>query len=304
MKILFAGGTGFIGAGLTQRLLGAGHQVCVLTRNAESARKRVPRSVQVAEWDGRTVGDWEHHLSTADAVINFAGEPIAAKRWTSVQKELIIGSRVSAARALVQAMGQPKKTPSVLINASAVGYYGHVADGDVTETHPAGSGFLSTTCVEWEREALAAESLGVRVVVLRIAVVLGEQGGALEKLLLPFRLFVGGPVGTGSQWFPWVHRDDMIGASMYALHNKELSGPVNVVAPQPVTMRQFCSALGRALHRPSWVPVPPFLLRLALGEMSETILTGQRVVPRVLTDSGYLFQYPHLLPALADIVGT
>jgi uncharacterized protein len=304
MKIVVAGGSGFIGAGLTRRLLAEGHQVTVLTRNAESSRKRLPPLLQVVQWDARAVGAWADHVSTADAIINFAGESIAAKRWTPGQKELIIGSRVNAARALVQAMGRQKTAPSVLISASAVGYYGGVAYGDVTETHPAGSGFLSATCVKWEREAFVAESLGVRVAVLRIAVVLGEQGGALEKMILPFRFFVGGPLGTGSQWFPWVHRDDIIGAAMFVLHKKELSGPVNVVAPEPVTMKQFCSALGKTLHRPSWVPVPSLLLRLALGEMSEMLLTGQRVVPRVLADHGYVFQYPHLLPALVNIVGT
>ncbi|MEK9137485.1 MAG: TIGR01777 family oxidoreductase, partial [Bacteroidota bacterium] len=234
--------------------------------------------------------------------INFAGEPLDAKRWLRSQKERIIGSRVDATSAIVHAISKAKQKPSVMISASGVGYYGAVETGEVTEDAPRGSDFLSETTYQWEKAAHGAEALGVRTVVLRIAVVLGSGGGALRKMLIPFRLFVGGPLGSGRQWFPWVHRDDLVGVILFALSSPEISGPVNVVAPEVVKMQGFCSALGQALHRPSWAPVPSFVLKAVLGEMSEMVLTGQRAVPRVLERYGYRFKFPQLSAALTDIL--
>jgi uncharacterized protein (TIGR01777 family) len=190
----------------------------------------------------------------------------------------------------------------VFVSASAVGYYGPVESEDVTEDHSPGSGFLADLCLRWEQEARAVSELGPRLVILRTGVVVGEKGGALQKMLLPFRLFAGGPIGSGRQWFPWVHRDDVAGVILFALGNGAVSGPVNLVAPECVDMNGFCAALGRALSRPSWLPVPAFALRAALGEMSDMILTGQRVVPSKLIALGYTFRYPALGPALASAV--
>jgi uncharacterized protein (TIGR01777 family) len=246
-------------------------------------------------------GPWVEKLEGADAVINLAGESIAAKRWTAAQKELIVNSRLDATKVLVDAIGRVSAKPSVLVNASAVGYYGNVESGDVTEDHAKGTGFLADTCVRWEAEANRAKTLGGRVVIIRIGIVLEKGGGALSKMIPPFQMFLGGPLGSGRQWFPWVHREDVIGAILFALQNPNLSGPVNAVSPNPVTMKEFCKALGRAMHRPSSAPVPAFMVKLLLGEMSEMLLTGQRAVPKKLQDAGYRFRYPELDNALAAI---
>jgi uncharacterized protein (TIGR01777 family) len=300
MNIVVAGGSGFMGSSVVPLLRSEGHNVVVLTR-APARSARTEDAARVS-WDGRTQGEWAVHVRRADAVINLAGESIGDGRWTASRKRRIVESRIDATRALLEAMMTGEKKPSVFINSSAVGYYGPVESGDVTEDHPPGAGFLADLCVRWEQEALAAGELGCRVVVLRTGVVLGEKGGALEKMLLPVRLYVGGPVGSGKQWFPWVHRDDVAGVILFALGNPALSGPVNLVAPGCVTMKEFCAALGAALSRPSWLPVPSFPLRVALGEMAGMILTGQRAVPSQLLRLGYQFRYPGVAAALAAVV--
>jgi hypothetical protein len=253
-------------------------------------------------WDGKTSGSWESLVDGADAVINFAGESLDAKRWSRTQKERIIDSRVSSTSALVKAMQNAKSKPAVLVSASGVGYYGSVEENEVTEEFPRGSDFLSETTDHWEKAARGAEALGVRTVILRIAVVLGDNGGALRKMLIPFRMFVGGVLGSGRQWFPWIHRDDLVGVVMFALTNAWISGTINVVAPESVTMKDFCTTLGRVLHRPSWAPVPSFVLKAVLGEMSDMVLTGQRAVPKALEHYGYRFKFPQLESALTDIL--
>ena len=300
MNIVVAGGTGFIGSSLLPLLRRAGHEVVVLTRDPERAPP-TPGVTRV-RWDGVTQGEWTVYVQGADAVINLAGESIGGGRWTSSRKERIVASRVNATRALLEAIRRGEKGPSLFISSSAVGYYGPVESGEVAEDHPPGSGFLADVCRLWEQEALAVGELGPRVVILRTGVVIGEKGGALERMLLPFRLFAGGPLGSGRQWFPWVHGDDVAGVILFALGNAALAGPVNLVAPETVDMRSFCAALGRALSRPSWLPVPAMALRAALGEMADMILTGQRVVPAKLLALGYQFRYPALAPALASVV--
>jgi len=302
MKIIVTGGTGFIGRNLVSRLAVANHEIVCLTRGPSGAPHAGRDSVRYEKWDGKTVGAWGSHVNGAHAIFNLAGESIGAKRWSPEQKRKIIGSRVDAARAIVESIRQARQKPSVLVNASAVGYYGSVEEGDVIESHKRGEGFLAETVEMWEREARAAESLGVRVVLMRNGVVLGRDGGALARMLLPFKLFVGGTIGSGRQWFPWVHLDDVVGVALFALENARLFGPVNVTAPDPVTMKQFCHTLGKAINRPSWAPVPSFVLRLMLGEMSEMILTGQRVVPSALTREGFTFRFPKLETALRDSV--
>jgi hypothetical protein len=299
MKIVVAGGTGFIGSSLVRLLRLEGHDVVVLTRDPG----KVPHAPGVTRvgWDGATQGEWTAHVQGADAVINLAGESIGGGRWTATRKRLIVASRVNATRALSESIRLGEKKPFLFISSSAVGYYGPVESGDVTEDHPPGSGFLADVCLRWEQEALAVGELGPRVVILRTGIVIGEKGGALEKMLLPFRLYVGGPIGSGRQWFPWVHRDDVAGVILFALGNAALAGPVNVVAPERVDMKAFCAALGRALSRPSWLSVPAPALRAALGEMADMILTGQRVVPAKLLTMGYRFRYPALAAALDSV---
>ncbi|HMK39034.1 MAG TPA: TIGR01777 family oxidoreductase [Bacteroidota bacterium] len=298
MNIVITGGTGYIGSSLIPLLLREGHRTTVLTRYPEM----YPLAPEVARvrWDGITQGDWSVQVQNADAVINLAGESIGGGRWTLSRKQRLVSSRINATRALLEAIRNGEKKPSIFVSSSAVGYYGPVDSGEVTEDHAPGRGFLADLCLRWEQEASAVGELGPRVVILRTGVVVGEKGGALARMILPFRLYAGGPIGSGRQWFPWVHREDVAGVIAFSLAQKTLAGPVNVVAPESVDMKAFCAALGAALSRPSWLPVPAFALRAALGEMAGMILTGQRVVPARLMSLGYQFKYPSLAPALAS----
>jgi len=304
MRILLAGGTGFLGQPLVRRLVQEKHQVIILTRNPDHARSVGTGQAQLERWDARTVGPWAQRVEESDAVINLAGESLGAGRWTEARKARIINSRVEATRAIVSAIEGARKRPRVLINAGAVGYYGHVESEVVTESHPKGADFLANVVARWEEEASVAEAYGVRVVRLRMGIVLEKDGGALKRMMLPFKFFVGGTLGSGRQWLPWIHRDDVLNIILFALEHTELSGPMNLAAPEPVTMKEFCRALGKAMRRPSWVPVPPFLLRIALGEMADMVLTGQRAVPSKLEAAGYKFLYPRLDGALRAIFHT
>lgn len=302
-KIVITGATGFIGRHLVRGLTEADTHVAVLTRNPDRAREVLGQRPEILRWDASSVGDWGGTLEGADGVVNLAGVSIGEGRWTSKRKAEILSSRLNATRAIVAAIEAAAGKPPVLVNASAVGYYGPVEDRDVTEDDPPGNDFLAQVCRRWEEEAIKAESAGVRVVRARFGVVLGRDGGALQRMLLPFKLFVGGPLGSGRQPFPWVHIADVTGAVGFALQKSNLTGPVNVVAPQQVTMAEFCKTLGRVMGRPSWAPVPAFVLRLALGEMADMILTGQRVVPKKLREGGYTFRFPELEGALGDVLG-
>ncbi len=301
MRLLVTGGTGFIGQPLCRTLSEQGHVLTVLTR-AASAAGHVSNRVRAVQWEPGRGGEWERAVAEADAVINLAGEPIAAHRWRVAQKQHIVSSRMETTRALVAAMRRASPKPALLINASAIGYYGPHGDEPLTEEAASGAGFLAETCRQWEAEAMAAESLGMRVVRLRIGIVLGQGGGALSKMTPPFRAFVGGPLGTGRQWMSWIHREDVIGLIAWLLTQPQASGAFNATAPEPATMRQFCQALGRTLQRPSWAPVPSFLLRVLLGEMAEMLLTGQRVLPARAQSLGYRFRYPTLQASLSACV--
>jgi len=252
------------------------------------------------QWDGKTIGRWAGCLDGADAVLNLAGESIGGRRWTPAQKDRILRSRVDATIAVCEGIRQAGRKPATLVSASAVGIYGPVDQGDVPEDHPRGNTFLADVVDRWETAAREAEKSGVRVVLVRIGVVLG-RGGALKRMMVPFRMFVGGPVGSGNQWFPWIHIDDLVNVLTMALKDAGLSGPINAVAPHTVTMREFSRELGRALHRPSWISLPGFVLRAALGEMAGMLLTGQKVIPSVLGKRGFDFKYPRLPEALADL---
>jgi uncharacterized protein len=254
----------------------------------------MPKNVRCLSWSDVTPTVCEE----LDAVINLAGEPVADGRWTTARKAEILRSRVEATRSMVQAISKATQRPGVLINASGVGYYGPRDDQPVTESTSAGSDFLAGVCEQWEAEALRAEAAGVRVVRARIGVVLGDRGGALEKMLLPFKLFVGGPVGDGQQFFPWIHIEDVVGSMMHALDHTTLHGAMNCTAPEPVRFRDFSKALGKVMGRPSWMSVPGFALRLAVGEMAEVLLTGQKAIPKALLDDGYVFRHTNLEEAL------
>jgi uncharacterized protein (TIGR01777 family) len=301
MNITIAGGTGFIGHALIDALVARGDSVTLLTRSESSAKTRWGSRIKIVAWDGKTTGEWAKSINSVDAVINLSGENIAAGRWTAARKLALVKSRIDSTRALVCAISQATTRPKVLVNASAVGFYGDVPEGTVTESSPQGNGFLSALCAQWEREALAAEPLGVRVALPRIGIVLEEGGGALAKMALPFKLFAGGPLGSGRQGFPWIHRDDIISGILFLLDHQTISGPVNFAAPGPVNNKEFSAALGRALGRPSWAPAPSFAIKLALGEMADMLLGGQLVAPKKLIDAGYQFKFPDADSALRAI---
>lgn len=302
MQIVVAGGTGFIGRPLCFLLCQEGHRVTLLTRRRQEAQRLCGATVTAVEWNGREAGAWEHCLEGADAVVNLAGAPIADGRWTEARKRWLTESRVLTTRLLTEAMSRRTAKPRSLVNASGIGYYGASDDRVLDEGAARGKGFLADLCLAWEAEALRAAEFGVRVVMLRTGMVLEQDGGALPKMLLPFRLFAGGPILPGSQWVSWIHRHDHIGLIQWILMTPGISGPVNAVAPEAVTMDRFCEALGRVLHRPSWLPVPGFALHVVLGELGTLMTTGQRVNPTKALSGGYSFHYPTLEPALRAVV--
>ena len=302
MNIVVTGGTGFIGQALCEALSRKGHRVTVLTRKGQAASRLVEPSVTTVEWNGRDPGAWEESLEGADAVINLAGAPIADARWTDARKRLLTESRVHLTRCLVEAISHRAAKPSVLISASGIGYYGPSDDRVLSEVAPRGKGFLADLSLTWEEEARRATKFGTRVVLLRTGMVLERDGGALPKMLLPFRLYLGGPIMPGTQWMSWIHRRDHVGLIEWALTTPTVSGPLNAVAPEPERMQAFCAILGRVLRRPCWLPVPETVLSLALGELSTVMTTGQRVSPQKAIAGGYVFQYPSLEPALRAIL--
>lgn len=292
MRLLLTGGTGFIGRPLRQQLLRDGHQLFLLTRRP-AGRPPEP-GVRWLGWEG---AEWERAAAEADGIVNLAGEPLIGRRWTMRQKQRLRDSRLATTQRLVRALTASSRRPAVLINASAVGYYGPRGDEMLTEADAGGRGFLADLCRAWEAEAQRAEAAGVRVVRLRLGIVLGP-GGALAKMALPFRCWLGGPLGRGTQWMSWIHLEDVIGLIRWALVQRGLTGPVNATAPQPVTMRDFCRTLGLVLRRPSWLPAPEAAVRLLLGEAADVLLTGQRVIPHVAMSQGYPCRFPELTEAL------
>jgi len=296
MKFVIAGGTGLIGSALCSALLEKGHSLTVLTRSPVTSMPASNKKWRT--WNPPSPGPWEEAVDGADAVVNLAGEPIAAKRWSETQKKKIRSSRIDTTRALVAAIAKASKKPGLLLNASATGYYGPRGDEVLTEESPPGNDFLARVCVEWEGEAKKAEDHGVRVIRLRTGIVLARGGGALAKMAPPFKFFAGGPLGSGKQWLSWIHIEDEVGLIVFLLEHPEARGPINSVAPNPVTMKVFCQTLGQVMRRPCWAPVPAFVLRLALGEMAEMLLTGQRVAPAAAQRLDYKFRYPALHEAL------
>lgn len=308
MKVVIAGGTGLIGRALASALHEEGHQVLVLTRGDP---RHLPPGVAAVRWPARpdpaaesAAGGWWQVLDGAAAVVNLAGESLAARRWSPAQKQRILQSRVDATRAIVTALPRLQRPPSVLVNGSAVGYYGDRADGPATEADGPGSDFLAGVCAAWEAEAQRAEDLGVRVVLLRTGLVLARHGGAFPRIALPFRLFLGGPLGSGQQWWSWIHLADEVRLIRFLMDHPQARGPFNAVAPEPVTNEAFSRALARVLGRPCWLRAPAPALRLALGEMADALLLGgQRVLPERALALGYRFHYPELEAALRDVLG-
>ncbi|MBW2053906.1 MAG: TIGR01777 family oxidoreductase [Deltaproteobacteria bacterium] len=300
MKIFITGGTGFIGQALVKELQEAGHDLCVLTRSARK-RQDLDKRISLIEGDPSLSGSWQEEASKSGAIINLAGASIFS-RWNKTVKQNILESRVSITRNLVEAMAASRKRPQVLLNASAVGYYGFRGNEEIDETGAAGDDFLARVCQVWEAEALKARDAGARVALTRFGIVLNQRGGALKQMLPLFRAGLGGRLGKGNQWFSWIHLTDLVRAITFVLDRTEADGPINLTAPNPVTNAEMTRALSQTLHRPAILPVPGFMMRLVLGEFGSVLLKGQRIKPVKLQTLGFNFQFPLIKQALADLL--
>lgn len=300
MHVLIPGGTGLMGIPLAKSLLESGHQVTILSRNPQNSV--VPKGTKVAPWDGISTANWGSLVNEIDAIVNLSGENLAAHRWTPGQMRRILFSRTAPGKALVDACKAADRRPRVLVQASAMGYYGLTGERELGESDPPGEDTLARVCVEWEQASAEVEKLGMRRVVLRTGLVLSKDGGALPRLLLPYRLFVGGPLGSGRQWYAWISIVDQIRAIRFVLENESASGPYNLCSPFPVREADFGRTIARVLHRPHWFPAPAFMLRLLLGEMSTILLNTQRIVPKRLLEAGFRFEYPELEGALEKLL--
>lgn len=302
MKVAITGATGFVGSRLVEQLQAQGHQPLIFTRNREAALRKFPTSETVA-YTPTESGDWQKAIAGCDAVVHLAGEPIAESRWTPQHKAEILNSRKLGTQKIVEAIAQANPKPKVLVNASAIGYYGTSETATFDETSPPGNDFLAEVCQAWEAEAQKVKEAGVRLVILRFGIVLGD-GGALAKMIPPFQFFAGGPIGTGQQWFAWIHRDDLVRLIMEALNRSDMEGVFNATAPNPVRMSELSEKLGDVLHRPSWLPVPSFALEALLGEGAKVVLEGQQVLPKRTISYGFKYQYPIVKEALAEILSS
>jgi uncharacterized protein len=311
MKIVITGATGFIGSKITAQLLGKGVHVVAMSRNAARARETLSEAdaggtLQIVQADLEKPGEWQEHLSGVDSIIHLAGESVGGKRWDARQKQVLRDSRVEATRVLVEGIAAlpAAKRPASLLSSSGADYYafadsGTFDDDAYNEQQPSAEHFLGRLCRDWEKEANAAEALGVRVVTMRTGIVLGKDGGAMEKINKAFKFFVGGPMGSGKQWFSWIHIDDVVNAYLFALGDQSVRGPVNLVAPGAVRQGEFAQALGKALGRPSFMPAPGFALRVAVGsEFAEYLLNGRKVVPAALQQHGFVFTHPTIETAV------
>ena len=307
MRVFLTGGTGLIGSRIVRKLRERGDVPVVLSRKEGPARQKLGDGVVVVEGDPMIAGGWMKAVEECDAVMHLAGENLFARRWNVAFKQLLVDSRIKSTANVVEALKRkPTRadgSPKTLVNASAIGIYGPHGDEELTEESPAGDDYLARLCVEWEAAARAVEAAGVRSTQVRVGVVLDKNGGALAKLLTPFKMFVGGPVGSGKQYMSWIHHDDMVGLFLFALDTSAAVGPINGTAPNPVPNCDFSKTLGKALHRPAILPTPGFALKLLLGEAADVVTNGQRVLPRKALALGYTFRYPTLDGALAEICG-
>ncbi|MER3494605.1 MAG: TIGR01777 family protein [Mastigocladus sp. ERB_26_2] len=305
MKVAVSGATGFVGSRLVEQLHKAGHRVLVLTRNIAHAQKVFPNkafsNIEIVAYTPTVSGTWQEAIATCDGVVNLTGEPIGEGRWTPERKQEILNSRKLTTQKIVEAIAKANPKPSVLVNTSAIGYYGTSETATFDETSPSGNDFLAQVCQAWEAEATKVTEAGVRLVILRFGIVLG-LGGALGKMITPFKLFAGGPIGSGKQWFSWIHIDDLVNLIIQALTKPEMSGVYNATAPHPVRMSELSTTMGKVMHRPSWLPVPDFAIEALLGDGAVVVLEGQQVLPKRTLESGFEFQYPDLQPALEAIL--
>lgn len=304
MKVAITGATGLVGSRLVEKLNAENNHIIVFTRNLDKAQKVFPNSafpqVELVQYNPQVSGDWQKAISGCDAVINLAGAPIA-ERWTPQYKQEILSSRQLVTQKIVEAIEQAEIKPQVLVSASAIGYYGTSETATFDETSASGNDFLAEVCQKWEAEAQKVKEAGVRLVIPRIGIVLAN-GGALGKMLGPFQMFAGGPIGSGRQWFSWIHRDDLVNLIVEAIKRPDMEGVFNATAPNPVRMTQFCQTLGDVMNRPSWLPVPDFVLELLLGDGAKVVLEGQQVLPKQTQAASFNFQYPQLKPALQEIL--
>jgi len=305
MKIAIAGATGFVGSRLVERLQAEGHQVLVLTRNPSAAQKVFPTSafpnLEIIAYTPTESGSWQEAIAGCEGVVNLAGEPIAEGRWTAQRKQEILSSRQLGTQKIVEAIAKAHPKPSVLVNASAIGYYGTSETATFDETSPPGNDFLAQVCQAWEAEANKVKDAGVRLVILRLGIVLG-QGGAIARMIAPFKLFAGGPIGTGRQWFSWIHRDDLVNLIIQALTRPEIEGIFNATAPNPVRMAELAQTLGQVINRPSWLPVPGFAIEVLLGDGAIVVLEGQQVLPQRPLEYSFEYQYSTVKQALEEIL--
>jgi uncharacterized protein (TIGR01777 family) len=299
MKVLLTGGLGFVGTQLSERLLNQGYDVTVVD-HAPQPKPYTPEKVTYISADTTVAGAWQEELIRHDTVINLAGASIF-QRWNDTTKQLIYNSRILTTRNVAEAMNVKKN--SLLCSTSAVGYYGFQGNEELIEEDGSGDDFLARVCVDWEKEALKASDKGVRVAITRFGIVLGTTGGALGKMISAFNKFVGGPLGSGEQWFSWIHMEDLLRAFLFLLDNQNIHGPVNVCSPNPVRNKDLATALGKALSRPSFFKTPDFMIRLMLGEFGSVVLEGQRVIPAKLLRQGFAFQYPEITGALKAVMG-
>ncbi|MBD1825187.1 TIGR01777 family protein [Cyanobacteria bacterium FACHB-DQ100] len=303
MKVAVTGATGFVGSRLVERLLAEGNSVVAFSRDRASAERKLPRSsnLEIVAYNPKQAGDWQAKISGCDAVVNLAGEPIAENRWTPEIKKSLLESRTLTTQNVVNGIAQANPKPSVLVNASAIGFYGTSETAAFDEASAAGQDFLAEVCQAWEAEASKVKESGTRLVIFRIGIVL-ENGGALGKMLTPFRMFAGGPIGSGKQWFSWIHREDLVNLILKALTDSNLEGTYNATAPNPVKMAELTDALGQVMNRPSWLPVPAFALEALLGDGAIVVLEGQQVLPKRTLTTGFEYEYPTVNQALAAIL--
>ncbi len=300
-RVVVTGGSGLIGRELVSSLAADGVEAIVLSRYPERVLG-LPQSARVVKWDARTAAGWAEFADGADAIVNLAGQNLTAGRWTAGQKQLIRQSRVDAGRAVVAAVQAAKVKPGVVLQASGIGYYGPHGDEIISEEPGAGSDFQASITIDWEASTAPVEALGVRRVITRSGVALTMKGPALPRMMLPFRFFVGGPIGSGRQWFPWIHIADKVAAMRFLLAQPQARGAFNLTAPTALTNAEFSKALGNVMGRPSWLPVPAFAMRLVFGEMADVLLKGQRAIPQRLQEVGFVFRYPDAESALRNLI--
>ena len=303
MRILIIGATGFIGRELVKELASAGHQPVAVSRNARKALEILGNQAEIVEWDGISPADLAEHLDGIEAVVNLAGESIASGRWTNRRKKMITESRINTGRILAEAIRLSAAKPAVLIQGSAIGYYGTPVEMPIDEDHPAGTGFIARLTRDWESSVASAGSMIPRIIMIRTGLVLGKDGGLLEKMLLPFKFYCGIVIGSGKQWMSWIHIRDEVKAIRFLLENRNCSGPYNLSVPNPVSMKSFIKCMGKTLGKSSWLKVPGIFLEAALGEMArETILSSQNIYPGKLLKEGFIFEFPHLPDALKNLL--